>query len=73
MVTNWEDFIYLLDTNLEDSDIYQVAINGFLTMEKEDVPEFVSNLMRLQNKKESLLKPVGYFTQLINLPHKEVI
>ena len=40
-------------------DIYQVAVNGFLTMEKEDVPKFVDNLMRLQNQRERITVEVG--------------
>ena len=40
-------------------DIYQVAINGFLTMEKEDVPDFVDNLMRLQNQRERITVEAG--------------
>ena len=40
-------------------DIYQVAINGFLTMEKEDINVFCSNLMRLENQKERITVSAG--------------
>ena len=57
---NWEDFMLSFRHKLKRTpDIYQVAINGFLTMEKEDVPEFVSNLMRLQNQRERITVEAG--------------
>jgi len=57
---NWEDFMLSFRHKLNRTpDIYQVAINGFLTMEKEDVPEFVSNLMRLQNQRERITIEAG--------------
>ena len=57
---NWEDFMLSFRHKLKRTpDIYQVAINGFLTMEKEDVPEFVNNLMRLQNQRERITVEVG--------------
>ena len=57
---NWEDFMLSFRHKLKRTpDIYQVAVNGFLTMEKEDVPEFVSNLMRLQNQRERITVEVG--------------
>ena len=50
---NWDDFMLSFRHKLHRSpDIYQVAINGFLTMEKEDINVFCSNLMRLENQKE---------------------
>jgi UDP-MurNAc hydroxylase len=57
---NWEDFMLSFRHKLKRTpDIYQVAINGFLTMEKEDVPEFVDNLMRLQNQRERITVEAG--------------
>ena len=57
---NWEDFMLSFRHRLKRTpDIYQVAINGFLTMEKEDVPDFVDNLMRLQNQRERITVEVG--------------
>ena len=57
---NWEDFMLSFRHKLKRTpDIYQVAINGFLTMEKEDVPQFVDNLMRLQNQRERITVEVG--------------
>ena len=57
---NWEDFMLSFRHGLKRTpDIYQVAINGFLTMEKEDVPEFVENLMRLQNQRERITVEAG--------------
>ena len=57
---NWEDFMLSFRHKLKRTpDIYQVAINGFLTMEKEDVPQFVSNLMRLQNQRERITVEAG--------------
>ena len=57
---NWEDFMLSFRHKLKRTpDIYQVAINGFLTMEKEDVPEFIENLMRLQNQRERITVEVG--------------
>ena len=57
---NWEDFMLSFRHKLKRTpDIYQVAINGFLTMEKEDVPEFVNNLMRLQNQRERITVEAG--------------
>ena len=57
---NWEDFMLSFRHVLKRTpDIYQVAINGFLTMEKEDVPEFVENLMRLQNQRERITVEAG--------------
>jgi len=57
---NWEDFMLSFRHKLKRTpDIYQVAINGFLTMEKEDVPKFVDNLMRLQNQRERITIEVG--------------
>ena len=48
---NWDDFMLSFRHKLHRSpDIYQVAINGFLTMEKEDINVFCSNLMRLENQ-----------------------
>ena len=57
---NWEDFMLSFRHKLKRTpDIYQVAINGFLTMEKEDVPDFVNNLMRLQNQRERITIEAG--------------
>ena len=57
---NWEDFMLSFRHRLKRTpDVYQVAINGFLTMEKEDVPNFVDNLMRLQNQRERITVEVG--------------
>ncbi len=57
---NWEDFMLSFRHKLKRTpDIYQVAVNGFLTMEKEDVPKFVDNLMRLQNQRERITVEVG--------------
>ena len=57
---NWEDFMLSFRHRLKRTpDVYQVAINGFLTMEKEDVPDFVDNLMRLQNQRERITVEVG--------------
>jgi len=57
---NWEDFMLSFRHRLKRTpDIYQVAINGFLTMEKEDVPDFVDNLMRLQNQRERITVEAG--------------
>ena len=57
---NWEDFMLSFRHKLKRTpDIYQVAINGFLTMEKEDVQEFVDNLMRLQNQRERITVEAG--------------
>ena len=57
---NWEDFMLSFRHKLKRTpDIYQVAINGFLTMEKEDVPDFVDNLMRLQNQRERITVEAG--------------
>ena len=57
---NWEDFMLSFRHKLKRTpDIYQVAINGFLTMEKEDVPEFIENLMRLQNQRERITVEAG--------------
>ena len=57
---NWEDFMLSFRHKLKRTpDIYQVAVNGFLTMETEDVPEFVDNLMRLQNQRERITVEVG--------------
>jgi len=57
---NWEDFMLSFRHKLKRTpDIYQVAINGFLTMEKEDVPKFVENLMRLQNQRERITVEAG--------------
>jgi UDP-MurNAc hydroxylase len=59
-ILNWEDFMLSFRHKLKRTpDIYQVAINGFLTMEKEDVPEFVNNLMRLQNQRERITVEAG--------------
>ena len=59
-ILNWEDFMLSFRHKLKRSpDIYQVAINGFLTMEKEDVPEFINNLMRLQNQRERITVEAG--------------
>ena len=57
---NWEDFMLSFRHKLKRTpDIYQVAINGFLTMEKEDVPDFINNLMRLQNQRERITIEAG--------------
>ena len=57
---NWEDFMLSFRHKLKRTpDIYQVAINGFLTMEIEDVPDFVENLMRLQNQRERITIEAG--------------
>ena len=57
---NWEDFMLSFRHKLKRTpDIYQVAINGFLTMEKEDVPEFIENLMQLQNQRERITVEAG--------------
>ena len=40
-------------------DVYQVAINGFLVMEKEDINAFCSNLMKLENQRERINVEVG--------------
>jgi len=57
---NWEDFMLSFRHRLKRTpDVYQVAINGFLTMEKEDVPDFVDNLMRLQNQRERITVEAG--------------
>jgi len=57
---NWEDFMLSFRHKLKRTpDVYQVAINGFLTMEKEDVPDFVDNLMRLQNQRERITVEAG--------------
>ena len=59
-ICNWEDFMLSFRHKLHRTpDIYQVAINGFLTMEKEDVPSFVENLMRLQNQRERITVEAG--------------
>ena len=59
-ILNWEDFMLSFRHKLKRTpDIYQVAINGFLTMEKEDVPEFINNLMRLQNQRERITVEAG--------------
>ena len=57
---NWEDFMLSFRHKLKRTpDVYQVAINGFLTMEKEDVPDFVDNLMKLQNQRERITVEAG--------------
>ena len=57
---NWDDFMLSFRHKLHRSpDIYQVAINGFLTMEKEDIGAFCSNLMRLENQKERIIVSAG--------------
>ena len=57
---NWDDFMLSFRHKLHRSpDIYQVAINGFLTMEKEDINVFCSNLMRLENQKERITVSAG--------------
>jgi len=57
---NWEDFMLSFRHKLKRTpDVYQVAINGFLTMEKEDVPDFVDNLMSLQNQRERITVEAG--------------
>ncbi len=59
-ILNWEDFMLSFRHKLKRTpDIYQVAINGFLTMEKEDVEKFVDNLMRLQNQRERITVEAG--------------
>jgi len=56
---NWDDFMLSFRHKLHRSpDIYQVAINGFLVMEKEDINAFCSNLMRLENQKERIIVEV---------------
>jgi len=57
---NWDDFMLSFRHKLHRSpDIYQVAINGFLIMEKEDINAFCSNLMKLENQKERINVEVG--------------
>jgi len=57
---NWDDFMLSFRHKLHRTpDVYQVAINGFLVMEKEDINAFCSNLMKLENQKERINVEVG--------------
>ena len=57
---NWDDFMLSFRHKLHRTpDVYQVAINGFLVMEKEDINAFCSNLMKLENQKERITVEVG--------------
>ena len=56
----WEDLMHTMRVRLRRSpDLYQTAINGFLTMQPEDVPHFCERLLDAEGRTERITVCAG--------------
>jgi len=56
----WEDFAHTFRVRLNrEPDVYQVLMQGFLLLEKEDMVHFCEHILKIQSRKERIIVEVG--------------
>ncbi len=56
----WEDFLLAFRFSLNRApDVYQIVLNGFLTMEPDDVEPFCAKILELESRRERVVVEAG--------------